>query len=528
MLTYKVIALMLLGAVAVLLLVLRLRRRNGVRIPLGFAIIAFLALGLTMEDTLLKWVTPYVNLSELKLQQTLQTGIWLAIAYVFNTGIKRFVFLRRLTPEGDPKVPLIIQYLVSSLVYLVALMVIVRVVYGQSILAIAATSGALALVLGYSARAVLEEVFAGIALNFSSPFEKGDLIQLNDEWALVKDIDWRSITYIDMDNNSVVVPNTVVAASKIRNLDRPDPVTRRLFYFMVEYNTPPKVVLDLARAAMDECPHILDHEWNDVCLFEFDETGIRYRAAFYIKSYLDWWPASNEYVNALWYRFKREGIRFGQQRNLNFTPDDDAERTLPSSVLEHNNWRSLVARFEEVPMFEGMTKDDMVEIAKSAKLHVVGPPERIIRAGSKRSSMYFIASGEADVYEVDEDGRETWMAGVEQGETVGLMSLLTGVPQRTTIRARTETAVWEVSSDALHALFAQKPKIMEHIAQSVTKWRAEEEDVLNQIKLSRQQEKQLLEKRANSLSDRIVRFFHRGKTGAGPGGDRGGDGFPDY
>ena len=524
MLTETVFPIILLAVITVMLFVFRVRNGSGARIPLGMAFIVLFATGLSTTKPILEMLQPFVELTENQVIQFMQTGIWIAIAYLCNTLIKRFVYQRRLTPDGDPRVPLIIQYLVSAIVYLVALMIIIRVVYGQSIFAIAATSGALALVLGYSARSVLEEVFAGIALNFSSPFEKGDLIQLNEEWALVKDIDWRSITYIDMDNNSVVVPNTVVAASKIRNLDRPDAVTRRLFYFMVEYNTPPKVVIDLARAAMDECPHILDHEWNDVCLYDFDETGMRYRAAFYIKSYWDWWLASNEYVNALWYRFQRAEIRFGQQRNLNFTPDDDADRTIPSSVLEITNWRSLVDRFKQVPMFEGMTTEDMVEIAKSAELHVVGPPERIIRAGSKRSSMFLIASGEADVYEVDEEGRETWMASVDTGETVGLMSLLTGVPQRTTIRARTETAVWEISSDSLHSIFAEKPEVMEHIAQSVTMWRAEEEDVLNQIKLSRLQEKQLLEKRANSLSDRIVRFFDRGKVDSGSGSD----GFPDY
>ncbi len=525
MLAIQFTALAVLSFVTLVLLVLRLQRKSGIRIPLGVSVFALSGMALALSEPLHTWLSDFVSVPHSSLRQWFATLMFLAVAYVINTLIKRFVYLRRLTIDGDPKVPLIVQYLVSALVYLITLMFVVRMVYEQPIFAIAATSGALALVLGYSARAVLEEVFAGIALNFSSPFEKGDLIQLNEEWALVKDIDWRSITYIDMDNNSVVVPNTVVAASKIRNLDRPDPVTRRLYYFLVEYNTPPKVVIDLARAAMDECPHILNHEWNDVCLYDFDDTGVRYRAAFYIKSYWDWWLASNEYFNALWYSFKRQGIRFGQQRSLNFTDNEDAERYLPSSVLERNNWRALVERFDQVPMFEGMTQEDMVDLARSASLHVVGPPERIVRAGSKRASMYLIASGKADVYEVDETGQETWMAEIGEGETIGLMSLLTGAPQRTTIRARTEAAVWEISSESLHEVFKKKPEVMDNIAQSVTRWQAEEDDVLNQIKLSRQQEQRLLNKRAISLSNRIVRFFDRDKGRGKPGGT---DSFPDY
>lgn len=516
------ITLVLLGLGMLFMLVQRLRRRNGVRIPLGLLSLAFFASLYFKFDELRPLLADLEWLDHLQVKQAIATLFWLAAAYTVNVFIKRFGYQRRLTAEGDFKVPLILQYLVTVLVYLVALMIILRVVYVQPIFALAATSGALAIVLGYSARAVLEEVFAGIALNFSSPFEKGDMIQLNGEWATVKDIGWRSITYLDMDNNNVVVPNSVVAASKIRNLDRPDGVVRRLNYFLVEYNVPPKVVIDLAEAAMHECPHIMDHQWNEVCLHGFEETGIKYRVAFHISDMNNWWVSSNEYFNALWYRFKREGVRFGQQRHLNFNNDEDADRGLPSSSLEDNNWRALVERFNQTPMFDGMTNLDMDELARGASLHVVGPPERIIRAGSKRTSMYLIAAGEADVYEVNDEGEETWMASVGEGETVGLMSLLTGAPQRTTIRARTETAVWEISSESLHALFERKPEVMDNIAEAVTRWQAEENDALKAIQLSRQQEEQLLNKRASSLSKRIARFFDLDNRG------RGGDSFTEF
>ena len=507
----KIAILLVLGILVLVLLVQRIRRRRGVRIPLGISAITFFGLNYLMAEQIHP-ITQYIPmLGETEFQHGFATAFWLAIAYTCNVFIKRFVYLRRLTVEGDPKVPLIIQYLVTVLLYMVAVMIIVKLVYNQQIFAIAATSGALAIVLGYSARAVLEEIFAGIAINFSSPFEKGDLIQLNDEWATIKDIDWRSITYLDMDNNYVVVPNSVVAASKIRNLDRPDGVTRRLCYFMVEYNVPPKVVIDQAQDAMKECPHILDHAWNEVSLNGFEAGGIKYRAAFHIKDYNAWWLSSNEYFNALWYRFKREGIRFAQQRHLNYQGAENADRGLPSSSLEDSNWRALVERFDQTPMFDGITKEDMGELARNAELHVVGPPEKIIRAGSNRTSMYLIAAGEADVYEVDEDGNETWMAGVGEGETVGLMSLLTGTPQRTTVRARTETAVWEISSESLHTLFDRKPEVMDNIAKAVVQWQADEDDAVSTIQMNRAQENTFMKKRASSLSDRIGRFFDKDK-----------------
>ena len=513
-----------LGLVLLTLVIQRIRRREGVRIPLGITAVTFFSTSYLLFDLYQPITSSLTADYTFELKRGIAACFWLAVAYTCNVFIKRFGYRRRLTAEGDPRVPLIIQYLVTFLVYSVAAMIIVRVVYDQPIFAIAATSGALAIVLGYSARAVLEEIFAGIAINFSSPFEKGDLVQLNDEWAMIKDIGWRSITYLDMDNNNVVVPNSVVAASKIRNLDRPDGVTRRLFYFLVEYNIPPRVVIDLAMAAMKECPHIVDHEWNDACVFDFDDTGVKYRVAFHINTYNDWWIASNEYLNALWYSFKRAGVRWGQQRHLNFANHENAERGLPTSALDDANWQALVERFNQAPMFEGMTNDDMEELAKCADLHVIGPPERIIRAGSKRSSMYLIASGEADVYEVDGRGNETWMGEVGEGETVGLMAMLTGEPQHTTIRARTESAVWEISSESLHTLFDRKPEVMDNIAEAVARWQTEETDALNAIQMSRQQEEKMIDKNASSLYKRISRFFNNDKKD--DSGD--GEGYTNY
>ncbi|MBX2849097.1 MAG: mechanosensitive ion channel [Acidiferrobacterales bacterium] len=491
------------------LLVLRIRRRSGVRLPLGFCSIALTsAIYFSLED-LLPRLDLADNFNQADAHKLSLALICLAIAYTVNVSIKRFVYGRRLTDDGDSYVPLIVQYVSTVLVYLVALMFIIRVIYGLPIFALAATSGALAIVLGYSARAVLEEVFAGIALNLSSPFEKNDLVQLNGEWAQIKDIGWRSITYLDMDSNYVVVPNSVVAASKIRNLDRPDSVTRRLQYFYVDYNTPPLEVIKLAESAMLECPAIIaDHPWNEVSVYDTSEKGIKYRAAFHINGYLEWFIASNQYTNALWYRFKRNDIRFGEQRKLNFEDPESAKRNPTSSAFNELNWRALVERFGQTPMFDGMDDEDMNELARSAQLHVVGVPERIIKEGSSRTSMYLIASGEADVFGVDHNGRETWMASVGEGETLGLMSLLTGTSQRTTVRARTEIAVWEISSESLHAIFERKPDVMNNIAEAIAKWQVEEDEALNALEMSRKQEAKLLEKQTSSLSKRIARFFN--------------------
>ena len=491
----------------IVLILLRFKGNKSFSVLLGLTGICLFGLSLTFYDSYATLIIGSELSQNSNIPPIIGIGFWLSVAYLINSLIKKYIYPRRLTLEGDSKVPLLLQYLVTLTIYIIAVMIIIGGVYGQSITGIAAASGAVALALGYTARSMVEEIFAGIAININAPFEKGDLIQMNEEWGFVKDIDWRTITYMDMDNNYVVVPNTTVAASKIRNLDRPSKMVRRTLYFRAEYNVPPKIIVEECDAAMNECPHIASHPWNFTSFFETDETGMRYKLHFYINHYDDWYVASDELFNAIWYRFARKGIRFAHQRHLNFKNKDDELKGLPDSAYDEANWRLLVERFNQVPMFEGMTSVDTEEIAKSAKVHIVGPPEKIIRAGSKRTSMFLIAQGSAEVFEVDENGKETLMAEVGVSEVLGLMSLLTGIPQRTTIRAKSEVVVWEIESDALHVLFERKPEIMDSIAESVSRWQTEEDDALNAIAMSRQQENKLIQQKTNKLSSRITRFF---------------------
>ncbi len=478
---------------------------------LGITSLVFFGIAYTQFETLIEprllqfdWFAP----NSVKL--ALGSLFWFSVAYLANALIKHFIYPRKLNWMGDSTVPKLIQYLVTILLYLLALILILGLVFGQSITGVVTASGAVLLVLGYSARSLLDEFFAGLAVNLSAPFEKGDLIQLNDEWGYVKDVDWRSITYQDMDNNYVTLPNTKLAASKIRNLDRPSEMTRRTLYLQVEYNVPPKVVVSECNDAIEDCPHITPHPWNFCSYFDCDEKGMRYKLHFHVAHYDDWYVASDELLNAIWYRFARKGIRFAHQRKLNFMDKSDEQRVLPDSAWDESNWRALVERFNQVPVFEGMDDKDTEELARSASLHIIGPPERIIRIGSKRTSMFLIAAGSAEVFEVDEKGVETKMASVGESETLGLMSLLTGIPQRTTIRAKEECAVWEIGSDSLHALFDRKPEIMKSIAENVARWRAEEDDAIKTITNNRQQQNQYIRQHTDRLSNRIATFFQRG------------------
>ena len=80
--------------------------------------------------------------------------------------------------------------------------------------------------------------------------------------------------------------------------------------------------------------------------------------------------------------------------------------------------------------------------------------------------MFTIASGRADVFKFMGDGVEIKMdeldpgSGSGSGQQVGIMVILTGLSQIIIIQAAVEIAAWEISSDALYAIFERRPIAM--------------------------------------------------------------------
>lgn len=488
------------------------RDRGKNRVNLGLSAVLFLScLYLSQPEILALFDRSTDSFTE-PTSNAIATLWWLAVAFLFNKLLNRFIWHGKLAWDGEPAVPRLLREIAAVLIYLTAAMIILRFVFNQPITAVAATSGVVALVMGYSAQSTLKEIFAGISLNLDDPFQKGDLIEFDGEWGYIKDMNWRSVTYQDLDQNIVILPNSKVAEGKIRNLTRPTEVMRRTFYFHAEYNAPTSIVLEVAERAIKECPKVSLHPGNFVAFDGFDELGAKYKVHFHSKNFDDWFIAGDQVSNALWYGLNRRGIRFAFQRHLNYAIPEDDNRLLPDSFLDGSNWEDLATLFKRVPVFKQMQEEDIQDLAKASDWRVFGPPERIAPVSETNSSMFIIASGRADVFEVMDDGSEIKLDELGPGQSVGIMTILTGASQKTTIRAAIETAAWEINSDALHAIFERRPIAMEHIAESVAKWQAEEDKTLVARKLSRAQAAKILDKRQTSLSKRIARFFAQRKT----------------
>ncbi|CAN7448974.1 mechanosensitive ion channel family protein [Phyllobacterium sp. LjRoot231] len=168
------------------------------------------------------WVYPLVfSPIFASLQQFSRTTATLCImssAFGINMMLKIYVWEGRLFQHEGASVPQLLVALVQGMIYLVAVLVILQFVYGQSITALATLSGAAAVVLGFSAQSTLGEMFAGIAISISKPFKVGDWIKVGDrDEGQVIDQTWRHVQIRTRDRCVLNIPNRAIADAPIKN-----------------------------------------------------------------------------------------------------------------------------------------------------------------------------------------------------------------------------------------------------------------------------------------------------------------------
>ena len=106
---------------------------------------------------------------------------------------------------------------------------------------------------------------------------------------------------------------------------------------------------------------------------------------------------------------------------------------------------------KRVPLFEGLSEDELQAISNVAVLRVFPKDRVVIMAEEEGDSLFVIHSGQVKVSIVSEDGREVILSILGKGNFFGEMSLLDGNPRSANVTTMEETQLLMVRrADFLH------------------------------------------------------------------------------
>jgi len=144
-----------------------------------------------------------------------------------------------------------------------------------------ATGGVVAIVLGFAFREIGENLLAGIFLNFSRPFEVGDLIKSGGLTGTVRAIDVRSVHIRTADACDVFVPSAQIFREELYNYTR-DGMRRPNFCIGVAYHDEPEAVVKLLQDSIRQVEDVLPEPLAFVSIKEFADSWVVYEVFFWV------------------------------------------------------------------------------------------------------------------------------------------------------------------------------------------------------------------------------------------------------
>ncbi len=370
---------------------------------------------------------------------------WVILAFILLVVLERFVW--RALDRREIAVPTLLKDVVRALVMIVALFGIVSAAFDQSFTGVLAASGVLAVVIGFAMQSTLADLFSGIALNIERPYRVDDWIQIDGNLvAKVQEINWRATRLRSADGNTVVLPNSKLAAAQIVNYDAPLPRYRASVLVPLDARVPPGLAKEALAAAALKAMRVCADPGPTVETKAIEYSTIVYEVRYWVDSFNDDSSVHDEVTTSVWYALDAAGIPIGQPL--------DVERTMAERLLEH------------VDLFRTLGADRRARIAAAARPVEYHGGDDVVRQGDMDGSLFIVSRGVLEV-SLESQGKRVPVARLGTGDFFGEMSLLTGSPRSAHVTALCDTTALEIDKKALGPILQSDPGLAKRLGQIV-------------------------------------------------------------
>lgn len=138
--------------------------------------------------------------------------------------------------------------------------------------------------------------------------------------------------------------------------------------------------------------------------------------------------------------------------DLAFTPES-AENARPSSSTGTS------------PLFADFRPDELLALIRGLNLHVFEPGEVLVTEGEPGESLYVLSSGRARAFVKDARGRNRQVREVGEGDVIGEIAVMTGMPRTATLIASTRCELLELDRPTLDQIATAHPRVREVLQQ---------------------------------------------------------------
>jgi small-conductance mechanosensitive channel len=199
----------------------------------------------------------------------------------------------------------------------------------------------------------LSNLFSGLHLIASRQVRPGDFIQLDSgEEGYVTDVTWRNTTIRELGDNMIIVPNSQLAASRVRNYCQPNTELAVLVEAGVDYSCPldrvELITIDVAREVMQEVPGGVPSFEPLVRYHKFGDSSVDFTVTLRAKEFTDQDLIKHEFIKRLHGRYEREGIEISSPPRMVYSSKGEQRTSKPNRQMRSSKReKGAVYRFRK-------------------------------------------------------------------------------------------------------------------------------------------------------------------------------------
>lgn len=327
----------------------------------------------------------------------------------------------------------LLQDLLGAVIFLVAVIAALAYVLNLPVKGVLATSGALAIIVGLALQSTLSDVFSGIVLNTTKPYQIDDWIAIDGTEGRVTDIDWRATFLQTSQGSMIVIPNSMAAKAKITNFSRPSDMFGVSISLLISPHVRPNKIVDALERAAQGCRTLLTKPAPKVTIKSTGSNGVEYEVSGFVQSMDQTRTVRNQMFDLAYRHLLAAGISW-------------------ISTIEHSVRARLSrsrALLDNTSIFStNLSEEERDLVSQNMTLQSFLPGEVILAGGQVSSQLYIIESGVVTVALFR--GNVKFEAGrMGPGEVIGEGGIVSGTAVPAEFAALTFCNLYRIERDCL-------------------------------------------------------------------------------
>jgi CRP-like cAMP-binding protein len=356
--------------------------------------------------------------------------------------------------------PQLLRQIVAIAIYLILGARVLKLFFDYDVKTFLTGGAVVAAVIGLALQDTLGNLFSGIALHIEGAFDVGDVLHSGDYVGVVESVSWRATRMRGFNNQTLVLPNSVIARERLEVFPHGN-LNARILQLGIDYNVAPSTVIDIVSQAAAHVDGVARELPCFARVGAFADSSVVYEIKYHTRDYAKRDRIDADIRKAVWYALHRNKISFATpvRSFQTYTPPESRHEVARDEVL---------ARLRQADILSPLSEQSRETIAAGTLVHFYSRGETILRHASAGNSMFVVHSGTASV-RLPDDSDQGWheVAQLGAGSVFGEMALLTGETRTADVVALTDVTAFEIGKDALQPILSDHPNLVEAMTAKV-------------------------------------------------------------